>query len=472
MTMTGRLMKQTRKLAFVAAAWIVANGAAAQESLIDIYQRALQNDPQIREQEALYLATAEVKPQARANLLPTLSASSDLSSRYSENPFGATFPDGSLVGTGSQFESDSRGWSLSLTQTLFDWGRYATLKQADKQVVRAETDYEAAKQNLLIRVANAYFVVLAAEDTLAAAVATREAIARQLEQNQRRFEVGLIAITDVQESQAGYDDAVAAEIEAERTLATAHEYLREIIGDYVADLASPIEDLPLLSPDPADEEAWVRTALDQNLALMSSRLATDIAEDDIAIARSARLPTLSLSAGYSDTFTDQATTLFFNNPAGGGSLSQRRPTESAPTGYNWALTLRVPLFTGGLNSSRIQQSVYRHRASREALERVARQTERETRDAYLGVISEISRVEALRRSVESNQTALRAVQAGFEVGTRTTVDVLIGQQNLRRAQTSYARSRYDYIINVLTLKQAAGTLSVEDLEQVDDWLQE
>ena len=204
-------MKQNRLVFIAAACALAANVASAQESLIDIYQRALQNDPQIRQQEAIYLATAEVRPQARSFLLPGFSASGNLGSRYSENPFGATFPDGSLVGTGSQFESDTHGWSVSLNQTLFDWGRFATLKQADKQVAQAEIDYEAAKQDLLVRVANSYFIVLAAEDTLAAAVAAREAIARQLEQNQRRFEVGLIAITDVQESQAGYDGPLTYE---------------------------------------------------------------------------------------------------------------------------------------------------------------------------------------------------------------------------------------------------------------------
>ena len=143
-----------------------------------------------------------------------------------------------------------------------------------------------------------------------------------------------------------------------------------------------------------------------------------------------------------------------------------------PEGRSWSLDLRFPIYTGGLNRSRIQQSVYNHRAATEALERIARQTERQTRDAYLGVISEISRVRALRQAVESNRTALRATEAGFEVGTQTTVDVLASQNNLRRAETTYSRSRYDYILNVLRLKQAAGRLSEADVEQVDGWLQQ
>src|SRR6185503_22433 len=202
------------------------------------------------------------------------------------------------------------GFNISLTQTIFDWGRYNTLKQADKRVARAETDYEVAKQALLIRVATAYFNVLAAKDSLGSAVSAREAISRQLEQAQRRFEVGLIAITDVQQSQAGYDDSVAAEIEAQRSLSAAYEQLREIIGEIVQDLASPTDELPLLTPDPANEDEWVRAALDSNLALQSSRLAADVANDQIAIEKGNRLPELSLSANYNDDTQDVVSTLF------------------------------------------------------------------------------------------------------------------------------------------------------------------
>jgi outer membrane protein len=440
---------------------------ANQESLMDIYQRALQNDPSIREAEANYMATAEVKPQARSAILPTLRFSASRSSRYSQNPFGAQLGSGEVIGQGSEFDSDNHSLSVSLSQTVFDWGQFTTLKQADKRVARAETDYEAAKQDLLVRVSNAYFNVLAAEDTLASTIAARESISRQLEQAQRRYDVGLIAITDVQESQAGYDSAVASVIAAQQALATAQESLREIIGELVTNLAGPTDELPLLTPDPASAEQWVNTALGQNLSVISNRIAVDIAQDDITIQRASRLPTLNFSAGYSDQSSTQTATLHFLN-----APDVVNPARSAPEGYNWSLDLQVPLFTGGLNSSRIQQAVYSQRAAQQALERVQRQTERETRDAYLGVISSISQVRALNQSVESSRTALRAAEAGFEVGTRTTVDVLTAQNNLRQAETSYARSRYDYILNVLRLKQAAGTLGVDDIEQVDGWLAE
>ncbi len=280
--------------------------------------------------------------------------------------------------------------------------------------------------------------------------------------------MGLIAITDVQQAQASFDSAVADEIEAQRLLAQNHEFLREIIDEVVTDLAGPTEDLPLLSPDPANAEEWVRTALDQNLTLVAQRLATDVAEDQIDISKGSRLPVLSLTAQYSETDTD-----FTQTNLGGIGPGAGVPIISTqqPGGRQVQLSLQFPISTGGLNRSRVQQSIYQHRQATETLERIARQTERQTRDAYLGVISEIQRVRALRQSVESNRTALRATEAGFEVGTQTTVDVLLSQRQLRLAETQYSGSRYDYMINLLLLKQAAGNLSITDIEQIDGWLQ-
>jgi len=448
---------------------VLAHSAAAQEGLMEIYQRALQNDPAIREAEARYLASAEVRPQARSQLLPSLSFGMSTSGSFSEDPNPPTDP---ITGEnapgfgGTERESDSSSWQINVNQTVFDWSQILSLKQADKRVAQAEAEYEAQRQQLLVRVAEAYFAVLAAKDSLEAQQVAREAFERQLEQAQRRFEVGLIAITDVQETQAGFDSAVAAEIEAQRVLATEQERLREIIGDYVTNLASPEEEIPLVSPDPRDPDEWVRVALRQNLALISARLAADIAQDDIAIQRASRLPTLSFSSGYrkSRTEGEQITERFLEPDL-------RRTSLNESEGYQWSLNLQVPLFTGGLNSSRIQQSVYQHRAQVQAAERVARETERMTRDAFLGVESSISRVRALRQAVESATTALRATEAGYEVGTRTSVEVQQSLEQLTRAQTDYARARYDYILNTLRLKQAAGTLTVADIEQIDSWLQ-
>lgn len=460
-------MSFTKQLLAVAIGACLAASASAQESLIDIYNRALQNDPAIREAEATYLSQAEVKPQARASLLPSLNLTARRANNHQDSPGGSDLGGGITVGTRTITDADQQNWQIGLTQTIFNWSQYATLRAADKRVARAETDFEAAKQSLMIRVSQRYFDVLAAEDNLSSASAAREAISRQLEQSQRRFEVGLIAITDVQQSQAGYDDAVAAEIEAQRGVASAHESLREIIGEIIMDLAAPTDNAPLLSPDPPNPEQWVQTALQQNLALVSSRLAAEVAQEDIDVQRGSRLPTLSLSAGYSDARNDSDIEVFDNIL--GNSLRQ---TNTKPEGRQWSLDLRFPIYTGGLNHSRVQQSVYNYRAATEALERISRQTERQTRDAYLGVISNVARVRALRQAVESNRTALRATEAGFEVGTQTTVDVLTSQNALRRAETTYSQSRYQYILNVLLLKQAAGTLSEADLMEVDGWLQQ
>jgi len=449
---------------------LAVTNAHAQEGLLDIYARALMNDPLIREAEANFLATSEVKSQVRSNLLPNVSLTGSSSDAYSLNPNPPLdFITGQPSTEFSDSETDSSSSNLNLTvsQTVFDWGRYLTLKQADKTIARAQTEFAATQQDLMIRVAVAYFSVLSAEDLLAADIAAREALGQQLEQTQRRFDVGLIAITNVQEARAGYDSAVAAVISSERGLATAQERLREIIADYVTELKSPIEDLPLLSPDPDDVEQWVEAAQGQNLALASSRMAAEIAQDDIRISRSSRFPTLRLQAqGADQTQTATQTTNRFTGP------SITTPSaQSDRQSHSLSLQLSMPIYNGGGNHSLIQQSVYRHRAALESLERVARQTERQTRDAYLGVTSEISRVEALRQALESARTALLATQAGFEVGQRTGVDVVNQQNNVRRAETTYAGSRYDYLLNLLQLKQAAGTLSEDDLAQVDGWLQ-
>lgn len=462
-------MSITKHLLAVALGACLTAQVSAQESLIDVYQRALMNDPAIREAEATYLATAEVKPQARSALLPSLTFGATRRHTFSDiRGSGVVDPVTGTAAGRQQRQLDAQGTSVSLTQSVFNWSQYKTLKQADKQVVRAETDFRVAQQDLIVRVATAYFAVLGAEDNLASAVAQRDSVSRQLEQSQRRFEVGLIAITDVQQSQAGYDDSVAAEIEAQRLLASAYEQLREIIGEIVQDLASPTDELPLLTPDPANEDEWVRAALESNLSLQSSRLAADVASDQIEIERGNRLPELSLQANYTDDTQDLVSTLFNAQFPDGRPI----PSRQLPEGDSWTLNLTFPIFTGGLNRSRIQQSVYRHRGAQETLERVARQTERQTRDAYLGVVSLIARVRALRQSVESNRTALRATQAGFEVGTQTTVDVLASQRALRAAETTYSRSRYDYILNILALKRAAGSLTEMDVMQVDGWLQQ
>ncbi|MGB5492422.1 MAG: TolC family outer membrane protein, partial [Woeseiaceae bacterium] len=363
----------------------------------------------------------------------------------------------------SSSESEVRRWQFTLRQSLFRWDQIVGLRRADKLVARAEAVREGAQQDLIVRVAQRYFDVLAAEDRLTSIHADRTAIARQLEQAKQRFEVGLIAITAVQESQAAYDKSVADEISAKRSLATAREFLREITGEYVPALSAPGDDFPLITPDPNDETSWVNLSMSQNLNLVASRLDERLARDEISFRRNGHYPTIELVAnsGESDTEADRS----FNN-------SPFIPADSDGSSDSIAIQFSLPLFAGGATSSRVREAVYLHRAAREQLQRVTRETERQARDAYLGVISERSRVKALQQAVSSSRTALEATEAGFEVGTRTIVDVLDSQFSLYVAITNYYQSRYDYVLNALRLKQAAGTLEVQDLERIDRWLKE
>ena len=445
---------------------------------MEIYERALRSDPALREAEANRMAALETKPQACSALLPQLQGSagyswdeSDGSNQFQtaqviENPPGSGNFEQVIRTVVSEFEqkdSNQTQWRLELRQSLFRWDQWVTLGQADKLINQAEVDYRVAQQDLISRVATAYFNVLSAADTLESEVAAKEAIGRQLEQAQKRFEVGLIAITDVMESQAAYDQAVAAEILAKRNLATNGELLREIVGEMPTSLARPKEEIPLASPEPQDEGQWVDLSLQQNLSLISGQIGTDIARDDVSLARTGHYPTVDLVASRFSLDSDSLRS-DNNQPF--------QPRAFDQTQDSIQLQLTVPIYSGGSVSSRVNEAVYRHRAAKERLERIARETERLTRDAYLGVVSEISRVKALKQAQASAQTALQATEAGFEVGTRTTVDVLEQRRQLFIADVNYARSRYDYIINVLLLKQAAGTLAMGDVAEVNGWLEE
>jgi outer membrane protein len=467
-------MKIVRKIKYLAIASLIAGvpGIAGAASLLEVYQQALQSDPLIHEAEARRMATQEAVPQARGLLLPQINtaanygtgASSGLQQQPQFDPIT-----GEIIGFVSleaDSDFDTFGWNAELRQTVFRWDQFVGLKQAEKQVAKAEVDFEFAQQDLIVRVVTRYFEVLGAEDRLTSIHADRQAIARQLEQAKQRFEVGLIAITDVQESQAAYDQSVASEIQAKRELATAREFLREITGEFTPQLAAPKEEFPLVPANPVDQASWIDLAMDQNLALVSSRFDEEIARDEISFRRTGHYPTLDLVANYDASDTDISNVRVGGQPTTNPSF----PTDSSREAI--FVQFSMPIFSGGRTSSRVKQAVYLHRASLEQLQRVSRETERAARDAFLGVESEISRVRALGQAVESSRTALEATQAGFEVGTRTIVDVLNSQRSLYIAITNYYQSRYTYIGNVLRLKLAAGNLRIQDLEEIDRHLVE
>ncbi len=253
-------------------------------------------------------------------------------------------------------------------------------------------------------------------------------------------------------------------IEAKRQLASAWELLREITGDVFDSLARPADAFELANPDPISEDKWVQMALQQNLTLVSSRLAADIAGENVQSARGGHMPTVDLVASRYRSTSDGDSIYTDGTPFGSSSLDQISRTVG--------LQVTFPLYSGGMVSSQVRQAVYLHRAAKERLERIARQTERDARDAYLGVLSEISRVKALDRALQSNTTALKATESGYEAGTRTAVDVLESRRLWILAQTNYSRSRYDYLINVLKLQQAAGTLTEQSLIRINSWLKD
>ena len=439
------------------------------ENLLEVYERARTGDPILREAEMRLMAARETRSQARSVIFPEIDASGSYSRTGSRSTllFYAPTTTGEFapVIENSSSEAKSTGWGLTLTQTVFDWAAIIALGASKDVIAQAEADFEAARQESMLRTSQAYFAVLGAQDELTAQSANRTAIARQLEQAQKRFEVGLIAITDVQEAQAAHDQAVAAEIAAKRALASAEEQLREIVGSPmpVANLTKPGENMPLPLPSPNVQQSWVDTALQQNPTLVSARLAASIAEAEIRLRRSDYLPTLELVANI-----------------GGGGGDRERAFRGVPTDFrdsNRNDSIRLVTLSADLRrlhdkSSRVREAKFLHRASTERLEGVERGVVRQTRDAFIGVSSEISRVGALRQAVASSRTALRASEAGYEIGTRTIVDVLDARRNLVQAETNYARSRYDFVINVLSLKSAAGILSEADLAEVSRWTEQ
>jgi outer membrane protein len=454
-----------RALACLFASLALAAVATARD-LVGVYEDALISDPQIRQADANRLASREARPQAWSALLPQLSGQL---SRTQDKLDGTESTVGFDPKTGSSIplsqplilNSTARSWSLNLRESLFSWSNWMTLKQADAQVAQAEATYQAAQQNLILRVAQAYFNVLSAQDGLDANQASLEAISRQLDQANQRFEVGLIAITDVQEAKAARDTAAAAVIAGKRTLATAGDQLSEITGQKYDVLSKPGPDMPLNSPEPADEDKWVTASLNQNVSLISSRLAADIARDNVKIAFGGHLPTIDFIAGKSRTTTNADEAFPPQSPV---------TLPSAINDRQYTLQMSIPLFSGGLTQSRVRQSQYLWIAAKEQVVQTSRATERQARDAYLGVISGIARVQALRQALESSETALKATEAGYEVGTRTAVDVLNSRRTLVQAQTDYAVSRYDYIVSIIQLRLASGNLSRGDVIEVNKWL--
>ncbi len=437
--------KMTKTLVAAAVTLGLTTGTNVQAvDLVDVYQMALENDPQLRLARAQLQGTSETKTQAFANFLPQI----DGSGTYSETEGSFTL----VNGTSGDIDSSRENFTLTLNQTIYNHANYTRLDAARARVSQAEADYEVALDDFAVRVAERYFAVLTAEDGLAFAQAEEKANSRQLEQADQRYEVGLTAITDVHEARSAYDRARADAIIAQNTLDDALEALRELTGQYVAELDPVVEELPLQPPQPADMEAWTEQAIQNNPQVQSSEFAAESALQNIRTERSGHFPTVGAQVTYSDTTND-------------GDLG----AFSTETSDNTTIGIRVdvPIFSGFSTSSLVRQRQYEYEAALERLEVDRRQVLRQTRNDYRAVLAGISQVEAFGQAVVSAQSALEATEAGFEVGTRTIVDVLISQRSLFQAQQNYSRARHDYLVNQLRLEASAGVLDADDLQEIN-----
>jgi len=439
--------KLQRTLAPFIASLLISPASQA-EDLLQVYQAALQSDPVLSAQESAFDAISFSQRQTKSLYYPNISLSAS-TARNQQNTISSSFgPD--FTGR-SKFTT--KGYSLNLRQALYRRDYISQLRQAEASVRQAEAELNQAYQDIILRVAQRYFDVLAARDGLEFSQAEKSAISRQLDQAKQRFEVGLIAITDVHEAQAAYDLATAGEIVAQNSLATSHQALRELTGELPQKLASLGPQMGLTSPDPANIEEWVSSALQRNFSLLAAESATEVAQQGLSQQRAGRHPTLDLVASRN-----------YNN-TGGGSFGSRETEDS-----QISLQLNLPLYQGGGISAAIHRANAQLAQAKDALEQQRRAIQREASDAYLSVLASISRVKALQQAVTSSESALNATEAGYEVGTRTTVDVLTVRRELFRTQAEYARARYDYILASLRLQQASGTLDVKDVEQINAWL--
>jgi len=416
--------------------------SGAADDLMSSYELALQSDPQYQAAIAAHQAALEVAPQSRAALLPSIGISG-LASRDRYDP----------CGKGDTSYATNQTYSVTLRQAIYNRTSLVQLSQADSSIAQADALLDAARQDLLLRVATRYFAVLAAQDNVTFVKSDKIAIGRTLEQAQKRFEVGLAAITDTLDAQARYDISVSDEINAEKLLDDAREALREVTG--ILPVAPEVlqSEIPLLTPEPAVLDDWVTAATDQNPTLLAAIAATKVAKQEIQVQKSGHYPSLDMTADYSYRDTE----------FGGFSSLQRNDGAIG-------LELTVPIYQGGLITSRTRQARDTYTQTQEEQDQQRRSTERQARDTYRGVISGISKVVALQNAVVSNEKAVESAEAGFQVGTRSIVDVLDAQRELLRARRDYAGSRYTYLLDTLRLKQAAGILSETDLAQINNWL--
>jgi len=448
-------MNKTLSTLIIAITAAIGSTHAQADDLLTVYQQALLNDPVVLKSQAQFMIVKEDIEQARATLLPQINLSGGYNTGEQESY--QTPDDGSpYVGT-SEFSSLTYGANLNMQ--LYHHDSWLRLGNAEKAAHQSDLTYQVAKQDLITRVTAAYFDLLSTKDDLVFATAEKEAIARQLEQTKQRFSVGLTAITDVYEAQAQFDSAVTEEIRAENAIYQAEEELRVITNTYPKNVSVlNTERFSTSTPVPNSADEWQVTAEAKNLDLITAKVGIDIAQDNIDIARSGHYPTLDFAANYSGK-DDESTFESF-------------PTIDAPgvNGYSLGVQLNVPIYSGGAIQSSVRKAQSSFVLASQDLSLTHRGVVRTTRNAYNTVIAAISAIKAFEQSVLSAQKALEATEAGFEVGTRTIVDVLDSTQNLYNAKRNLSTTRYAYIQNVLLLKRAAGTITDEDISAINSGL--
>ena len=424
---------------------VLSSSMSRADDLIEVFERALTSDPQLLAEAASQRAVSELDSQATARFLPQISLSAS-NGKVRRRSSAMTF--------GGNNEYNSHGYTLSLIQPIYRPESLIKSTQAEIAIETAQANYMIAEQDFLLRVAEQYFHFLARQDEVGFAVAKKEANTKQLEQVQLRFDLGLATITDLSESQAGLDLANADLILAFNALDNSKEYLRETSGLYWERLAPLQNEIPLVKPEPENIEQWVKAALVNNLSLRVAKKLKEDAEQVISLERSGHFPSVDLVGEKS--YTSQSESNF------GGSTKVHQDTLS--------LRFKLPLFEGGNVLSKTREARHRMDQAMQNEEKHRRLVIRQSREAYNGVVSGISRVKALRQALLSGKQALVSTEAGYEVGTRTTVDVLNVRRDFFKAKIDYSSSMYDYILSSLRLKQSAGTLRRNDLVLINQWL--
>ena len=422
----------------------------AATDLLQIYQEALTQDATLQSAKSAQIAGQEALPQGRALLLPSI----NLSANSQHNDINTQFRSASVFASARR-QYNSNGYNVNLTQPLYRPVNFAQYAQAKFSVEQSDALYAAAQQDLIIRVSQAYFDVLLTQFNVTLAQAQKEAIAEQLAQAKRTFEVGTTTITDTHDAQARYDLTVAQEIGAQNNLEISQNALLQIIGRLPGELVTVRGDVPLVAPEPSSMEAWVDKAVQNNGEVKIARAAFEIATEEVNKARGGHHPTVDLFASYGDVGTGGGT-------AGGSDVTSRII----------GVQLNLPLFQGGATSSAVRQAVANQEKARQDLDVTQRRIAQNARQSYLGVTSGIAQVKALQQAVISNQSSFDSTKLGLEVGVRTSVDLLNARQQLFSARRDLAQALYNYILSRLSLGAAAGALSEADVKQVNSWLKQ